>query len=118
VCAGIVGDCLVGPHVLPHRLTGNHCRDFLLHDMAKLLKDVLLAFRARMWYMHDCASAHFSLTVRDVLNNTYHYRGPTSGLHARQIQIQIMLVMILWFFILIFAGCQSVRFLRDFLTEK
>jgi hypothetical protein len=74
VWAGIVGDCLVGPHVLPHRLTGTHYRDFLLHDLPKLLEDVPLAVRARMWYMHDGAPAHFSRAVRDVLNNTYHDR--------------------------------------------
>jgi hypothetical protein len=28
VWAGIVGDCLAGPHVLPHRLTGSHYQDF------------------------------------------------------------------------------------------
>jgi hypothetical protein len=57
----IVGDCFVGPHVLPHRLTGSHYRDFLLHDLPKLLEDVPLAVGARMWYMHDGAPAHFSL---------------------------------------------------------
>jgi hypothetical protein len=62
--------CLVGPHVLPHGLTGNHYRDFLLHDLPKLMEDVPLAVRARMWYMHDGAPAHFSCAVRDVLNNT------------------------------------------------
>jgi hypothetical protein len=40
--AGIVGDCLVGPHVLPHRFTGNHYRDFLSHDLPKLLEAVPL----------------------------------------------------------------------------
>jgi hypothetical protein len=63
-----VGDCLVGPHVLPHRLTGNHYRDFLLHDLSKILEDVPLAVRAPMWYMNDGAPAHFSRAVRDVLN--------------------------------------------------
>jgi hypothetical protein len=81
--AGIVGDCLIGPHILPHRLTGNHYRDFLLHDLPKLLGDVPLAVRARIWYMHDGAPAHFSRAVRDVLNNTYHDQrigrgGPTA----------------------------------------
>jgi hypothetical protein len=46
--------------------------------------------RARMWYMHGGAPAHFSRAVRDVLNNTYHDRwigrgGPLHGLLARQI---------------------------------
>jgi hypothetical protein len=67
----LVGDCLVCLHVLPHRLTNNHYRDFLLHDLPKLLEDVPLVVGARMWYMHDCAQAHFSRAVRDVLNNTY-----------------------------------------------
>jgi hypothetical protein len=83
VWAGIVGDCLVGPHVLPHRLTGNHYRDFLLHNLPNLLEDVPLAVRARMWYMHDGTPTYFSRAVRDVLNNTYHDRwigkgGPTA----------------------------------------
>jgi hypothetical protein len=38
--ADIAGDCLVDPHVLPHRLTGNHYRDFLSYDLPKLLEDV------------------------------------------------------------------------------
>jgi hypothetical protein len=59
---------------LPNRLTGNHYRDFLLHDLPKLLEEVPLAVRARMWYRHDGAPAHFSRAVRDVLNNTYHDR--------------------------------------------
>jgi hypothetical protein len=68
VWAGIVGDWLVGPLVLPHRLTGNHYRDFLLYDLPKLLEDVPLAVRARTWHTHDGAPAHFTRAVRDVLN--------------------------------------------------
>jgi hypothetical protein len=64
VWVGIVGDSLVGRHVLPHRLTGNHYRD----DLPKLLEDVPLAVRARMWYMRDGAPEHFSRAGRDVLN--------------------------------------------------
>jgi hypothetical protein len=75
VWAGIVDD-------LPHRLTANHYRDALLHDLPKLLEGVPLAVRARIWYMHAGAPAHFSRAVRDVLNTTYHDRwigrgGPT-----------------------------------------
>jgi hypothetical protein len=74
---------IIGQYVLPHRLTGNHYRDILLHDLPKLLEVVPLAVRARVWYMHDGAPAHFSRVVRDVLNNTYHDRwidrgGPTA----------------------------------------
>jgi hypothetical protein len=38
VWAGIVDDCLVGPHILPPRLTRNHCQDFLLHDLPNYWK--------------------------------------------------------------------------------
>jgi hypothetical protein len=84
VWAGIVGDCLVGPNVLPHRLTGNHYRD----ELPELLEDVPLAVRARMWYMHDGAPAHFSRAVRDVLNimiDGYAEEDPLHGLHAHRI---------------------------------
>jgi hypothetical protein len=72
VRAGIVGDCLVGPHVLPHRLTGNHYRDFLSYDLPKPLEGVPLAVRARMCYIHVGDPAYFSRAVRDVLSNTSH----------------------------------------------
>jgi hypothetical protein len=71
VWAGIVGDCFVGWHVLPNRLTGNHYRDFFLHDLPTLMEDIPLAFRARMWHMHDGPPAHLSRAVRDILNSTY-----------------------------------------------
>jgi hypothetical protein len=52
-----------------------------------LLEDVPLAVRARMWYMHDGAPAHFSRAVRYVLSNTHHDHGQVEedslhGLHA------------------------------------
>jgi hypothetical protein len=78
-----VGDFFLGLHVLQHRLTGSHYRDFLVYDLPKLLEDVPLAVRARMWYMHDGAPALISRAVRDVLSNTYdgrwiHRGGPTA----------------------------------------
>jgi hypothetical protein len=53
------------------------------HDLQKLLEDVPLEVRARMWYMHDGAPVHFSRAVRVVLSNTCHDRligtgGPTA----------------------------------------
>jgi hypothetical protein len=74
VWAGIVGDYMVCPHVLPHRHTGNHYRDFLLHDLPKLMVIVTLALTAVMWYMHNGAPEHFSRAVWDVYNNTYRGR--------------------------------------------
>jgi hypothetical protein len=79
VRAGIVGNCLVGPHVLPHRLTGNNCRDLLLHDLAKLPEDAPVAVRARVWHMHDGGPANFSRAVRGVLSKTCRDRYITRG---------------------------------------
>jgi hypothetical protein len=42
-----IADYLVGSHVSPHRVTGNHYRDILLHDLPKQ--------RARMWNKRDGA---------------------------------------------------------------
>jgi hypothetical protein len=50
---GVSAEYLVVPHILPYRLIGNHYRDFLLHDLPKLLEDVPLPVRARIWYTHD-----------------------------------------------------------------
>jgi hypothetical protein len=47
--AGTVRDYMVGPQVLPNRLTGNQYRDFLLDDLPKLIEDIPLAVIARMW---------------------------------------------------------------------
>jgi hypothetical protein len=33
IVTNFVGDCLVASHVLPYGLTGNHYRDFLLHNL-------------------------------------------------------------------------------------
>jgi hypothetical protein len=72
----------IGLHVFPHDLTGNHYRDFLLHNMPKLLADVPLAVRTWMWFMRDGASPHFSRAVRDAVSNICHCRwigrGPTA----------------------------------------
>jgi hypothetical protein len=66
VWAGTVGGCLVSLHVLSYWLTGNHCWDFILYDMPKLLQDVSLAVREQMWFIPGCALTHFSHAERDV----------------------------------------------------
>jgi hypothetical protein len=68
VWAGIIGDVLVGPRVLPQRLTGNSFRHFLENNLPTLLEDLPFAIRAHMWFMHDGASPHFSITVREFLD--------------------------------------------------
>jgi hypothetical protein len=83
VWAGIADASLVGPHVWPRRLTGDHNRALLLNGLPDLLEDVPLVVRECVQFMHDGAPAHFSRVVRDVLNSTYHNRrigreGPTA----------------------------------------
>jgi hypothetical protein len=68
VWAGIIGDVLVGPHVLPQRLTGNSYRHFLENDLRTLSEDLPLAISAHMWFMHDGAPPRFSITVQEFLD--------------------------------------------------
>jgi hypothetical protein len=62
------------------------------YDLPKLPKDVPLEVRARMWYIHDGASGHFSRAVRDVLSivtDGHVEEDPPHGLQARH-QIRIL----------------------------
>jgi phage FluMu protein Com len=79
----IVGEWYIRPHVLPHRHTGNHYRDFLSHEMPKLLEAVPQTIRARMSYMRDSAPAQFSRAV-PIMTDGYVERTHcmTSTLHA------------------------------------
>jgi hypothetical protein len=79
VWAGIIGDILVGFHVLPQRLTGNSYRHFLENDLPTLLEDLPLAIRAHKWFMHDSAAPHFSITVGEFLGNMFSARWTGRG---------------------------------------
>jgi hypothetical protein len=71
VWAGIVGDIVVGPYLLPGRLTAQRYRDFLKTVLPGLLEDVPLTVRQRLWFQHDGAPAHYREDVRQCLNATY-----------------------------------------------
>ncbi|KAJ8962097.1 hypothetical protein NQ318_018051 [Aromia moschata] len=71
VWCGIVGDVLIGPHILPDRLTGNGYLNFLQHVLPNLLEEVPLGILRQMWYLHDGAPPHFVRQVRDFLNVEY-----------------------------------------------
>ncbi|KAJ8950562.1 hypothetical protein NQ318_015695 [Aromia moschata] len=71
VWCGIVGDVLIGPHILPDRLTGNGYLNFLQHVLPNLLEEVPLGILRQMWYLHDGAPQHFARQVRDFLNVEY-----------------------------------------------
>lgn len=72
VWAGIIGDYLIGPVVLPNRLDGLSYLDFLQNGLPPLLEEVPIETRQQMWFMHDGAPAHFRREVREYLNETYH----------------------------------------------
>lgn len=69
--AGIICDRLIGPYLLPPRLTGPIYLNFLEEILPELLEDVPLDIRQQMWLQHDGAPAHFSVAVRAHLNETF-----------------------------------------------
>jgi hypothetical protein len=71
VWAGISWDIVLGPYLLPDRLTANLYRDFLENVLPGLLEDVPLAVRQKLWFQHDGTPAHFGEDVRQWLNATY-----------------------------------------------
>jgi hypothetical protein len=71
VWAGIVGVTVVGPYLLPDRLTAQRYHGFLETVLPGLLEDVPLAVRQRLWFQHDRAPAHYGENARQWLNATY-----------------------------------------------
>jgi hypothetical protein len=57
--AGIIGNIVMGPYLLPDRLTAQRHHDFLETVLPGLLEDVPLAVRQRLWFQHDGAPAHY-----------------------------------------------------------
>jgi hypothetical protein len=60
VWTGIIGNCVVGPFLLPESLSGPAYCVFLQEVQPLLLEDVPLAVRRDMWFQHDGAPVHFS----------------------------------------------------------
>lgn len=71
VWAGLVGDQLLGPHVLPERLNADSYLHFLQDALPEYLDDVPLALRQQLWFMHDGAPAHSSRVVQTFLNQNF-----------------------------------------------
>jgi hypothetical protein len=67
VCAGIIGDFLLGLIFLPPVLTGNNYTLFQETQLPLLLEDVPLQIRNQMWFMQEEAPAHFSRIPREFL---------------------------------------------------
>ncbi|GFV11320.1 uncharacterized protein TNCV_3724091 [Trichonephila clavipes] len=72
VWAGILGDHLIGPYILPDRLTGPRYLIFLEQVLPELLDSahVTAVTRTSMWFQQDGAPAHFSISVRNHLDAT------------------------------------------------
>ncbi|KAJ4439464.1 hypothetical protein ANN_07588 [Periplaneta americana] len=58
--AGVIGDRLVGPHVLVNRLTGQAYTNFLENTIPHVLEDTPLINRQHIHFLHDGSPAHFS----------------------------------------------------------
>ena len=72
VWCAVLDDQLIGPFILESRLTGEAYLRFLQEELPRLLEDVPLNKRGRMYFQHDEAPPHFSREVRNFLN----YRFP------------------------------------------
>lgn len=71
VWAGLIGDILIGPVILPRTLTGERFLSLLANELPELLEDVPLAYRRRMYLQMDGCPAHYSRNVRSFLNENY-----------------------------------------------
>lgn len=71
VWAGLLGDHLIGPYLLPPRLNGAAYLTFLEQVLPELLHEVPLHVQHRIWFQHDGAPAHFSRHVRHHLDVKY-----------------------------------------------
>lgn len=60
VWAGIIGDRIIGPYLLPQILDGPAYTVFLRNVLEELLDDVPLVVRRQMWYQHDGAPPHYA----------------------------------------------------------
>ncbi|GFW01257.1 DUF4817 domain-containing protein [Trichonephila clavipes] len=71
VWAGIVGDSLLGPYILPPRLDSHKYLVFLQEVLPELLTDVPAPIRRRMWFQQDGAPSHYTRHVREHLDRTF-----------------------------------------------
>lgn len=74
VWAGLVGDCLVGPYLLPTPLTSANYLIFLEEVLPGLLQSVPHTVRRNLWFQHDGAPPHYGRCVRSHLNASFGQR--------------------------------------------
>ncbi|GFV06781.1 DUF4817 domain-containing protein [Trichonephila clavipes] len=68
VWAGILADCLLGPYLLPERLSEQSYLVVLNEVLTKFLDGIPLAAIHGLWFQRDGAPAHFCAHVRDWLD--------------------------------------------------
>lgn len=83
VWSGILNNHVIGPYILPIRLTSPSYLVFLRDILPELLEDIPLANLENVWFQHDGAPAHFGQVVKDHLNIVYGHQwigrgGPVS----------------------------------------
>jgi hypothetical protein len=64
-------DHLIGPYLVPLRLSGDIYLTFLQEILPELLEVVPLEVRREMWFQHDGAPAHFTNVVREYLDEAF-----------------------------------------------
>ena len=62
---------LLGPYVLTNRVTGWNYTNFVQNALPDYMEDMSLASCQMMFFMHDDAPAHFSLSARRQLDEHY-----------------------------------------------
>ena len=83
VWCGVIDNQLIGPAVLPNRLTGCTYADFLQNELPLLLEEVPLAKWMCMVFQHDGAPAHYSRLVTHHLKLTFPERWIGHGGHVQ-----------------------------------
>ena len=68
----IVNGYLIGPYFFD--VDRNTCLELLRDHLSRLLENVDLATRQRMWLQHDGSPPHFPLIVREFLNLNFNER--------------------------------------------
>jgi len=71
VLYAVLDDHLFGPFILEVRLTGEAYLRFLQEEVPRLLEDVPLNKRGRIYFQHDGAPPHSSREVRNFLNSRF-----------------------------------------------
>jgi len=74
VWCGIIGNKLIGPHIIEGNLNGPKYRDILENELPILLEDLSLEIRQNMWFQHDGCPAHYSVGAREVLDRDFNGR--------------------------------------------